>query len=505
MLARIESYLVRRFIVGLSNKNYNNHFLALLLNVQQSGPSVQGVERFLQGKDDDHWPQDAEVRNTLTQQPTYQQLKPRGVRLLLEALERSLVTSKQEQVHFEETLSIEHVLPQRWRKHWPIPQGSVSRPDPELWRDRIVHNLGNLTLVGGKLNSALSNGPYARKREELAHHSRLRLNLIFQSQETWDEGVIETRAHALTETILALWPRPAALQETAFSVQGVPSQVLRWSGLDAFIADVKARPLEGFLLEELAADGLEGVQWIGRTWSRLLKHQVLWSDTAEGGRYTLLFREDYPSQDARKASVRNLVQKVADEVELAFVEQLIERESDAVRIHFAGDSATLWLRQALERLFTLTVPRVERWRAQQKPASAASSDLNHRALSLESALPMGWFVQSEDMSSDRLYRRIQHALWPRELYFALESERWAVYCTLSKSDPRRAAILALWMDLETALESRLSGLGMALVRQKSNDGTWISTAVSPPSSEHLPEAGHRMALAMEAVLEPSLG
>lgn len=52
-------------------------------------------------------------------------------------------------------LAIEHVMPRKWQQHWPV-QGI-----DEVDRDRLIHTLGNLTLLTGKLNSTVSNGPWS--------------------------------------------------------------------------------------------------------------------------------------------------------------------------------------------------------------------------------------------------------------------------------------------------------------------------------------------------------
>ena len=45
-----------------------------------------------------------------------------------------------------------------------------------IQRERVIHTIGNLTLLNSRLNAALSNGPWDSKREGLAEHSVLFLN-----------------------------------------------------------------------------------------------------------------------------------------------------------------------------------------------------------------------------------------------------------------------------------------------------------------------------------------
>src|SRR5206468_1335713 len=50
-------------------------------------------------------------------------------------------------------LHIEHVMPRKWELHWPDPDGQRSASD----RDRLIHTIGNLTLLTGRLNAKVSN------------------------------------------------------------------------------------------------------------------------------------------------------------------------------------------------------------------------------------------------------------------------------------------------------------------------------------------------------------
>jgi hypothetical protein len=78
-----------------------------------------------------------------------------------------------------DALEIEHVLPQKWEAHWPLPTMENARAD----REYALHGICNLTLVSGKLNPTLSNAPWLDsetgvqgKRSALETHSALRLN-----------------------------------------------------------------------------------------------------------------------------------------------------------------------------------------------------------------------------------------------------------------------------------------------------------------------------------------
>jgi Protein of unknown function (DUF1524) len=128
--------------------------------------------------------------------------------MILEALEAALHTGKTEKVLIERKLTIEHLLPREWERHWPL---SVSKDSLEAdkrteYRNKMLHRVGNLTLLTKKLNPAVSNGPWDRKRQEVLRHSALNLNRTLA--ETWDEDKIQARSEELLKVAISVWPRP---------------------------------------------------------------------------------------------------------------------------------------------------------------------------------------------------------------------------------------------------------------------------------------------------------
>ena len=130
--------------------------------------------------------------------------------MLLEARDNAMRTSKQEAVTITGKLTVEHVLPQHWNEPaWPKPSEITSEDETAAERrGRLLHSLGNLTLLTQELNSAVSNGPFAGKRAEITKQSGLRLNTYFQDVFTWDEAEILKRGDRLFECAKKIWPHP---------------------------------------------------------------------------------------------------------------------------------------------------------------------------------------------------------------------------------------------------------------------------------------------------------
>lgn len=163
----------------------------------------------------DRWPNDAEFRQAWTGAALYENLSRPRLRMLLEALEGGLRNDLADSRHVPRNLTVEHVLPQSWTAHWPLPEGAVVEVASGR-RNRAVHTIGNLTLLNDRLNPLQSNRPWLTdptvgpgKREGLQDNCTLFLNKALVKHDTWDEDTIAERAAVLFELARSIWPHPA--------------------------------------------------------------------------------------------------------------------------------------------------------------------------------------------------------------------------------------------------------------------------------------------------------
>jgi hypothetical protein len=217
-LNAIESWMVRRMLVRATTKRYNLIVSDLIaqLNAGDRASAGDFIVEFLRNQTSDsaYWPDDAEVRSELASIPAYRRLRRGRLRMVLEAVEDHLRGWKNGQQGLggervtRGKLHIEHVMPRKWQSNWSLPAD-----ESESERDQRIHTLGNLTLLTGKLNSKVSNGPWSGadgKRQALEKHDVFLLNreLLRTSPDQWTDGAIEARTNALIELILEVWPAP---------------------------------------------------------------------------------------------------------------------------------------------------------------------------------------------------------------------------------------------------------------------------------------------------------
>jgi hypothetical protein len=213
----LESWLVRRGLMRLTVKNYNQQVPVMLARVtaDPQHADVALLEYLRSGEGEiSRWPTDVELREYLTTRPLYNNVATKKIVMALAAVEQTLYSAKVDIPDVPKTLSLEHVIPQSWGEHWPLP----SDGDPielRTQREEHLHRLGNLTLTAGALNTALSNAPWAQKRTALNKESKLLLNveLIESYPDSFDEAAVEERGARLVERICAFWPGPENWQE----------------------------------------------------------------------------------------------------------------------------------------------------------------------------------------------------------------------------------------------------------------------------------------------------
>lgn len=231
------SYFMRRAVVGLTTKNYNNVFLQLAKHMAENGitPATLRASLTKMKGENSRWPTDGEFRVALEQGRLFDGSVPiQGrIRTLLSELEIQLRhTSKTEEQPFSQlpNLDIEHVMPIAWMHHWPLTDGSTAtfnektsavlarleqrdlthRQAEILTREDAKATLGNLTLLNLSVNREAQNFDFKRKKDLLIKHTVLRLNVPLIEGTEWTVKSIQGRGKMLASTALLIYPGPDA-------------------------------------------------------------------------------------------------------------------------------------------------------------------------------------------------------------------------------------------------------------------------------------------------------
>lgn len=232
MLGMLGSYLVRRAICGLTNKNYNKVFLQLLKNLKGNPLTTESLRDAVSAFTGEatRFPKDDEFRAAILRGPMYPgRLDAPKVRSILVELENALRTERTEEpvAPALANLDIDHLMPQEWSAYWPLKDGTsataqelaqaqtaqwvdekklTDRQNSLLAREAAIPTFGNLTLLHYGTNRAARNREFGVKRELFLQHSNLHLNREMLVADKWDEDSILTRAEVLSRHALRIWP-----------------------------------------------------------------------------------------------------------------------------------------------------------------------------------------------------------------------------------------------------------------------------------------------------------
>ncbi|WP_460477272.1 GmrSD restriction endonuclease domain-containing protein [Brachybacterium huguangmaarense] len=199
----VESFLVRRLLIGRATANINRTLLATTFEVRDEDDVAAAVHRYLSAGRK-YFASDAEIRESLSTVPFYLNGRSNQRKLVLQWIEESYGSREPGD---PAGLTIEHVMPRTATDAWRSELKPELR-DGESFEDvhqSLLHTLGNLTLTG--YNSTLSNSPFGVKREHLKT-SGLRMNRDIAAHDKWGRDAIEKRAQVLAERISEIWPAP---------------------------------------------------------------------------------------------------------------------------------------------------------------------------------------------------------------------------------------------------------------------------------------------------------
>lgn len=222
----LENYVVRRDLCALTNKSYNKVVPILLRDMHKSDNPYSTFLAHINSLtiEMSRMPTDAEVISAVAEKPLHTLLGSRKLSYILFKIELALRSKFDEVVSISnDNLTVEHILPVAWAKHWPLPSGKVVASEnffnpnalgSELSdlvrrqmeaRETLKHTLGNLTILNNSLNPSLGNASWADKRGRIAK-SLLAINRFASDHDTWSEETIQARGVLLAAVANKIWP-----------------------------------------------------------------------------------------------------------------------------------------------------------------------------------------------------------------------------------------------------------------------------------------------------------
>ena len=204
----LESYFVRRVVIGRATDNMNRVLLAAPQSMRESDDPVDlALRRYLSGENK-HWATDEELRREVGTKAFYNHGKAFQKTLILSWLELELAGGE---YVLADDFTVEHVMPQTPTAAWraEVKSGAAPGENVDLLYSGLVNTLGNLTLARSGRNSQMGNKSFADKKAVLAKHgSGLQMAKEITKKHHWRPDDIRKRSAVMVERIIKTWPGP---------------------------------------------------------------------------------------------------------------------------------------------------------------------------------------------------------------------------------------------------------------------------------------------------------
>ena len=213
----LESYTIRRLLASSQGiQNYNVIFAAAIEHFGKTQLGSTALLDYLSRlPQSNECPKNEAVHSALSHcgGTRISALLTRYILYRIELTKAASYDTVKGPLRFGEPLTLEHVMPIKWQRYWPLPDPQNSRLADE--RDRAKQSIGNLTLLTKKVNGDLGNLSFSNKQGPLLRHSDLEITkeIVFKSvkplreREGWDVAQIRAREKELSECVCEeIWP-----------------------------------------------------------------------------------------------------------------------------------------------------------------------------------------------------------------------------------------------------------------------------------------------------------
>ena len=223
VLRVVDSYLMRRVALKAQYSGFDRIAFGHVQAVRDARNGEVGavlLRRLLDSSGRERWPRDEEIVQHLVSGDSYHGVSSERLKLVLGAIAQQMhdesVPRLAGSFGLESSVTVEHVAPQSWQRHWQDDLG-VGISEEDRWRiDQIVHRIGNLTLVTQPMNSSLGANPWSFKAG-LLEKDNLEMNRRLLSDmdgDVWNEREIDRRSRQIAEYVSKLWPDADVLART---------------------------------------------------------------------------------------------------------------------------------------------------------------------------------------------------------------------------------------------------------------------------------------------------
>lgn len=188
------------------NRQFSGNVMLRLDDIQNYDAFTDAYWRAMTaGKGSYAFPSDAEFREALREKDLYQVLRSKGTKYLLYMIETRSPHPKGLATFDSESMTIEHIMPQKLSQEWKTYLSPLSVEKHE----ENLHRLGNLSLTD--YNGEMSNKTFEEKKQ-IYRDSKYYFTVHICDYENWQIEEINDRSKKLADIALKIWQLPDEFQ-----------------------------------------------------------------------------------------------------------------------------------------------------------------------------------------------------------------------------------------------------------------------------------------------------
>lgn len=207
ILKLIQSYVWRRFVVGLPTNALNKIFMTLYSEVDTEDYFESIALALIKKRGSAKFPTDEDLKTALKDKDLYN-IQSKNRNYMFELLEN--FNNREYVDTSNENITIEHIFPQNPNEDW---SKNITPEDYFQFKEKYANTIANLTLSGN--NGALSNKSFVDKKimnnndgQQGYSFSRLWLNDYLKTIDNWDMTNYNERFNLIYSRFLKIWEYP---------------------------------------------------------------------------------------------------------------------------------------------------------------------------------------------------------------------------------------------------------------------------------------------------------
>lgn len=203
----LEVFIVSCYVSSATTKDYNKLFAKITLELDNENPT-DSIKKHLQERVTIALPNHSQIENSL--KSTSRKLDNKRAKLVLfwiELFRRHNSPNDIKELSYK--YELEHLMPQKWKENW----ANIGINEDNA--NRLIFQIGNMTLLNGSLNASISNAKWETKlgKKESKKNCIVKCadllitrdDIVNKNIEEWNETEIKNRTENLIKEFFEIW------------------------------------------------------------------------------------------------------------------------------------------------------------------------------------------------------------------------------------------------------------------------------------------------------------